>query len=179
MLGPGCPQQCCNRIRAARDEFVLRFAAKPLLGAARNDGCSELNTLIPCRLPSAAAGPVDPRHDFDSITTQVFGKWYPGNQSGMQITMNGFAEMATDNQYAFVMSAFNSSNLPGTARRCSCSLEPMPLKLPLSVASTSRSSVSRAIPVCSAVHAGHRVRRVRPLALQVCVEAADSEWRDA
>lgn len=56
-------------------------------------------------------GPVDPKHDFDSITWQVFGYPKPMNETA-PVRMDGFATVATDGQFQFVMSAFNSSNLP-------------------------------------------------------------------
>lgn len=59
-------------------------------------------------------GPVDPLHDFDSIAVQIFGFDKPNNVSNAPVTMNGFVQVAppgTGSQ-PFVMSAFNSTNLP-------------------------------------------------------------------
>ena len=57
-------------------------------------------------------GPVDPLHDFDSITKQVYGYAKPMNNKTAPVTMNGFALVATDKQVDFVLSAFNASSLP-------------------------------------------------------------------
>jgi phospholipase C len=57
-------------------------------------------------------GPVDPPHDFDSITKQVFGFAKPMGDKTSPELMNGFAWTAPDAQVDFVLSAFNASTLP-------------------------------------------------------------------
>ena len=57
-------------------------------------------------------GPVDPLHDFDSITKQVYGFAKPIANTTAPETMDGFAWVATDGHADFVMSAFNSTTLP-------------------------------------------------------------------
>ena len=56
-------------------------------------------------------GPTDPLHDFDSITQQVFGFKKPMNETA-PVTMNGFYANAAEVGKSFVLSAFNTSNLP-------------------------------------------------------------------
>jgi phospholipase C len=59
-------------------------------------------------------GPVDPCHSFDCITIQLFGYSKPVSNKTAPVLMNGFAANAPGGvkNVPFVMSAFNSSNLP-------------------------------------------------------------------
>jgi phospholipase C len=59
-------------------------------------------------------GPDDPCHSFDCITQQIYGFKKRMDDKKAPVTMSGFVAnaIAEHGRYDFVMSAFNSSNLP-------------------------------------------------------------------
>ena len=57
-------------------------------------------------------GPSDPKHDFNSVTQQIYGFAAGPNNKTAVGKMNGFVVNAVANARNFVMSAFNDSSLP-------------------------------------------------------------------
>ena len=69
---------------------------------------------VPVGNDAIDGGPTDPCHSFDCITLQVFGYDKPVANKTAPVRMDGFAANAPGGvkNVPFVMSAFNSSNLP-------------------------------------------------------------------
>ena len=69
---------------------------------------------VPVNNNAIDGGPVDPCHSFDCITIQVFGSPIPVSNKTAPVRMDGFAVNTPGGakNVPFVMSAFNSTNLP-------------------------------------------------------------------
>ena len=69
---------------------------------------------VPVNNDAVDGGPVDPCHSFECIVQQVYGFAKPVANRTAPVRMNGFASIAPGGakNIPFVMSAFNSTNLP-------------------------------------------------------------------
>ena len=89
------------------------------------DGCDETcsqplqpqnasSSRVPTNYDAVDGGPDDPCHSFDCITQQIYGFAKPMGDKTSPVKMDGFVAnaLAENGNVNFVMSAFNSTNLP-------------------------------------------------------------------
>ena len=117
--GPPPPRLAASSAAGAFDHMLGHLAlTDPRVNGLAAPHCMPLNPVnasgpqVCTAFDAVDGGPVDPLHDFDSITHQVYGFAKPMANKTAPEVMNGFAAVATKGEVDFVLSAFNASSLP-------------------------------------------------------------------